>query len=394
MSSPVRVVVSGFAGLLPAGGVAWDYLQYPMALQAMGHDVLYLEDTQLWPVYQANGGADCTPNVRWLTDVMADFGLADRWAYRDAATDTWYGQGAGAVSAFVASADVLLNVSCSLPLRDEYRRIPARVLIDSDPMFTQVQHLQAEGFTAGASGAAEAVEQHTHHFSFGESIGHPGCGVPDDGVRWRPTRQPIVLDHWLRLSPTPPPGAHFTTVMNWSAARTLRWNGDSWGQKDREFAKVLALPARVPRAFFTLAVGQTSGDTFPRDELVANGWHVADPAQCVQTPAAYQRFIANSLAEFSVAKETYVKAATGWFSCRSACYLAAGRPVIAQDTGWTTHLPHGEGLLAFSTIDEATAAIESVRTDPVTHSRRARELAIEHFDGAQVLGTILASVGI
>jgi hypothetical protein len=391
---PLRIVVTGYAGLLPAGGVAWDYLQYPLGFRAMGHDAWYIEDTQLWPVYQQDGGVSAAANIAWLSEVAPQFGLADRWAYRDEMTGSWHGATASTVHDVLRTADLLVNVSCATPLRAEYAQIPVRVLIDTDPMFTQWQHLQSSGFTLGARGLADAVAGHTHHFSFGESIGQPGCRVPDDGVAWQPTRQPIVMQRWSALPPVDPSQALLTTVLNWSATAPFEFDGDTWGQKDRELQRFLTLATRVPQATFRLAVGQTGGTTLPRETLSTAGFSLSDAASTVATPAAYQAFIAQSTAEWSIAKETYVKAHTGWFSCRSACYLAAGRPIIAQDTGWSAHIPAGAGAFAFRSVDEAIIAIDAVLGNPVAHGLQARELAHAYFDSTVVLSRLLHAVGL
>ena len=393
--SRLRIVVGGFAGLLPAGGVTWDYLQYPLGFLLMGHDVYYVEDTRLWPNYQvsADGLPDCSTNVAYLDRVSRQFGLGERWSYRDEVTGSWFGLSQTRVSEILRTADVFINVSAATTLSDDYLRIPARVMIDSDPMFTQIQFLNAEGFTPEALGMWTAVRTHTHHFTFGEAIGRSGCRIPSTGVRWHPTRQPICLDQW---TPSPPPEseAGFTTVMNWSAARRLEWGGESWGQKDIEFEKIVRLPTRFRSRSLSVAMGQTGGHDFPIERLTGNGWQIIDPAHHVATPDSYRHFIECSLGEFSVAKETYVKAKTGWFSCRSACYLATGRPVVTQDTGWSALLPSDEGLIAFTDLDGAVDALERVSGNPQRHGRRAREIAEEFFDSRRVLGRLLQTIGV
>ncbi len=390
----LRIVVGGYLGLMPAGGVAWDYVQYPAGLAALGHDVWYIEDTRLWPVFQhADDVADCAQNVAHLRAVMDAFGLRGRWAYRDEVSGHWFGRSGVEVDEFCRTADVLINVSCATAPHERYAGIPVRALIDSDPMFTQVQLERSEGFTAGSGGMGDLVAAHTHHFTFGEHVGQAGCRMPLGDVRWIPTRQPVCLDRWP-VTPVPPGAdARFTTVMNWTAARPLEWQGESWGQKDVEMRHIAALPARVAGVPLSIAVGQTTGSPFPREEFEALGWHVLDPAVVAPDWITYQQFLMRSLGELSVAKETYVKAMTGWFSCRSACYLAAGRPVITQDTGWTQHLPSGDGLLAFDDVDSAADAVHRVMRDPMAHGRAARRVAEACFDARQVLSALLRDVG-
>ena len=392
--SRLRIVVGGFLGLMPAGGVAWDYAQYPAGLAALGHDVWYVEDTRLWPVYQhADGAADCTPNVAHLGAVMSAFGLGDRWAYRDEASGQWFGRSGAEVNEFCRTADILINVSCATAAHERYAGIPVRALIDSDPMFTQVQLERAIGFTPGFGGMRALVAAHTHHFTFGEHIGHAGCRIPLGDVRWIPTRQPVCLDRWPATPVPRGADARFTTVMNWTVARPLEWQGESWGQKDVEMRRIAALPRKVGGVPLAVAVGQTTGSPFPRAEFEALGWQVLDPAVVAPDWRTYQQFLTQSRGELSVAKETYVKAMTGWFSCRSACYLAAGRPVIAQDTGWTRYLPSGDGLLAFTDIESAADAVQRVMRDPMAHGRAARRVAEEYFDARQVLSALLRDSG-
>jgi hypothetical protein len=265
------------------------------------------------------------------------------------------------------------------------------MLIDTDPMFTQVQYETAEGFTPGNSGMRELVHGHTHHFTFGENFGGAGCRMPHCGMSWRPTRQPLMLDRWSVTDP--PIGAAYTTLMNWTAARPMRYAGEVWGQKDVEFLKVINLPRQLPQMQFAAVVGQTTGAPFPTDVARQSGWDVLDPNRHAGDWGSYREFLRRSAGEFSVAKETYVKAHTGWFSCRSACYLAAGRPVVTQDTGWSKFYPTGEGLFAFTDAAGAADALHSVAADPARHGRAAREIAEEFFDARRVLGRLLQEVG-
>ncbi len=395
----LRIVVGGYLGLLPAAGVTWDYVQYPAGFAALGHDVFYVEDTRLWPVYQPEGSdwGDCSAAVSHLSSVMEAFGLAGRWAYRDEASGRCFGLSEIQLREVCRSADLFVNVSCSTCLRDEYRAIPVRALVDTDPMFTQVQVVSRQMFTPGSPGLRELVEGHTHCFTFGESVGRPECLMPDCGIAWRPTRQPVLLDLWPAAAPVRDrAGSAYTTVMNWTAGKALEHAGTTWGQKDVEFRRLFGLPSSVPGIPLAVAVGQTggAGEPFPAEEARAAGWRVLDPEACAPDCDGYRAFIAGSLGELSVAKETYVKARTGWFSCRSACYLASGRPVVTQDTGWTAHLPAGRGLLAFDTLEEAADALRRVEGDPAAHARAARALAEEHFDSRRVLTQMLRETGV
>ena len=385
-----RIVVTGFVGLFPFGGVIWDYVQYVAGFAKLGCDVAYLEDTGAWPVYQNE--ADASYNVAHVAAALEHFGFADRWAYRDAITGECFGMPETALKAFCRSADIFLNLSCSATLREEYASIPVRALVDTDPMFTQIQYLSDISLDGGPTGMRELIENHTHHFSFGERIGNDGCRIPTLGLQWRPTRQPVVLDYWP-ASESPNGASCYSTVMNWRVVDDVSFEGERWGQKDVEFMRFLELPRRVPKIPLGVAVSLTPESQFPADAARDAGWRVLDPSVCAHDARSYRDFIAGSRGEFSVAKQTYVKAKTGWFSCRSGCYLAAGRPVVTQDTAWSKQLPAGRGLLAFDDEESAIAALERVESDPRGHSRAAREIANDFFDSDVVLSEMLNHMG-
>ncbi|MFM7171202.1 MAG: glycosyltransferase [Cyanobium sp.] len=384
----MRIVVAGFLGLFPAGGATWDYLQYPLGLLELGHDVYYLEDTELWPIFQNDVGITATLNH--LRTVMAWAGMDGRWAYRDEASGQWYGLPPEQVAEIWRTADLFINVSCANVLREETLQVSKRVLIDSDPMFTQVQILQDRGILKDQGGVRQVVDGHTHHFSFGELIGTPPCRIPPTGHHWRTTRQPICLNRWPVSSP-PADGA-FTTVMNWSAARELSYGGETWGQKNREFEAILPLPRQVAPIRLAVALARSQSVPFPEEQAREGAWRLLDPEECAGNWLNYRNFLGTSLGEFSVAKHTYVKARTGWFSCRSACYLASGRPVVTQDTGWSELLPHGEGLFAFSRPEEAAEALREISAEPERHGLAARRIAEAYFDSKQVLQNLLDEV--
>ncbi len=380
MTCRLRIVVTGLVAQYPLGGVTWDYLQYVDGLTRLGHDVYYLEDTGQWP-YDPEAGATssggCGFNVRYLAEAMEAFGVPDQWAYRFAGGAEWYGLSASRRTEVLRTADLLLNVSGSLwrlPL--ELRRARLAYL-DTDPAFTQVK------LARGQAEFRRLVDAHHVHFTFGESLGPP---VPDTGHRWRPTRQPIVLARW---EPTGEPRPAYTTVMNWTSYKPVRHEGRSYGQKDIEFRRFLDLPRRVAPVPLEVALAEGKTARAPRDLLAHHGWHVVDPCLCCADHGSYRTYLQSSRAEWSIAKSGYVSGETGWFSCRSGCYLAAGRPVVLQDTGFSNVLPTGEGVLAFRTVEEAVDAIRRVEGDYPRHARAARRFAHDHFDSARVLGRLL-----
>ncbi len=383
MRSRLRVIVTGLIAQYPLGGVTWDYLHYVLGFARLGHDVYYLEDTGQWPYNPVAGGLglDCAYNVDYLAKVMSRFGLDDRWAYHFAdkarQTSEWFGLSDLDRAAVVESADLLIDLSCALEQCERYRRVSRLVLIDTDPVFTQIK------LARGQRDFAAQVDAHDVHFSFGECLSDR---IPQTGHRWRATRQPIVLSEWR---PAATPRRVFTTVMNWTSYRPVAYGGRSYGQKDVEFMRFLELPGLVAPTVLEVAVGPGKTRRTPRDLLTHKGWRVVDPARVCPDVDSYRDYIQSSLAEWSVAKNGYVVGRPGWFSCRSACYLAAAKPVIVQDTGLGTILPVGQGILTFDTLKEAAEAIREVESDYDRHARAAREIAETCFDSGKVLSRLL-----
>ena len=381
MSAGLRIVVSGLIAQYPLGGVAWDYLQYIVGLARLGHDVYYLEDTGQWPYNPVEGGlsSSCTFNVEYLNVLMARYGLADRWAYRFPKGSRWFGVSDVRRAEVLRSADLLVNVSGTLERPGEYRCVRRLAYIDSDPVFTQIK------LARGQADFRQLVDLHDVHFSFGERFSE---AVPDTGHRWHPTRQPIVLSEW----PVSPPSREvFTTVMNWTSYNPVLYNGQSYGQKDVEFMRFLELPSRVTPTVLEIAVNEGKVRRTPRALLARKGWRVVDPQTVCPDLESYRRYIESSKAEWSVAKNGYVVGQAGWFSGRSACYLAAGRPVVVQDSGFAGLLPVGEGLLSFTTMDEAVAAIRKVQASYARHAKAARAIAESCFDSDKILTRLIES---
>jgi hypothetical protein len=383
MSRPtdrLRIVVLGYIVRGPIGGMAWHHLQYVLGLKALGHDVLFIEDSGDYPsCYDPSRHVvDGNPNygLAFATEAFGRLGLGESWAYYDAHTGAWHGAAADRVASFCETADLILNVSGVNPLRPWTAPIERRVFLDTDPLFTQIRHL-----TDAAK--RSLAKDHNQHFTFGESLGIPRATVPPDGFDWKPTRQPIVLDAW-KASPGTADG-RFTTVMQWDSYSPVEYGGMKFGMKSNSFKQFVALPRRVSETF-EIALG---GHEAPREELRAQGWWITDSLEVTRDPWTYQRYIAESKAEFSVAKHGYAASYCGWFSERSACYLATGRPVVMQETGFSRHLPVGRGLLTFSDIESAAAAVEEVSARYDAHCRAAREICEAYFDSRVVLTSLL-----
>jgi hypothetical protein len=403
-ASQLRVIVTGLIAQHPTlGGVAWDYLQYAVGLARLGHDVYYFEDSGEG-LYSLDGGPsgddwvlrDPTPNLVHLAAVMSRYGLGEKWAYFFPLRSRWYGLSHRRRREVIDSADLLINVSGTLRRPENYRRIPRLAYIDSDPVFTQIKLALKRGFKK----FQRRFQVHDIFFTFGDRIPATNTARP-----WLPTRQPILLSEWNAGAPR---REAFTTVMSWTSYKPLRFQRARYGQKDIEFKRFLDLPSHLPHVQLEVALGgghhpgwQSHGslpvvveellkiepDLTPSRLLPRMGWHMVDPVAACGTLDSYRHYIESSKAEWSVAKNGYVAGTSGWFSCRSACYLAAGRPVVVQDTG--SSLPTGEGVVTFSNVSEAAEAVRQVESNYRRHAKAARDIGAEYFDSSKVLGLLL-----
>jgi len=373
----LSVIVSGMIAADPhQGGATWAVLQYVLGLRRLGHDVHLIE-----PIKSSAPTLAETVNAAYFRRVAADFGLkAHATLLQDLARET-VGLTYAELARIVARADVLINISGMLTDPELTGSIPTRVYLDLDPAFIQLWHTQ---------GVDMRFAGHTHFVTVGQLIGRPECAVPTCGLNWIPTNQPIVLDDW----PLAGPIVHdaFTTVGNWRGYGSVEHAGVFYGQKAHSLRKLIALPRRVPEQFL-LALAIHPEETKDLAALAENGWRLVDPAAVAGTPAEYQRFIQGSRAEFGVAKAGYVASRCGWFSDRSVGYLASGRPVLAQDTGFGSFLPTGEGLFSFETEDDVLAAAEELRRDYARHAKAARSIAEEFFHSDKVLTRLLTEIG-
>jgi hypothetical protein len=383
MSSP-RIVVMGMLGANPFAGIAWQVLHYLEGLRRLGCEVVYIEDTQAWP-YDPERNAivsDAGYAASYLQRVIGRL-TGVRWAYVPPAGEP-LGLSQLELKRELDGADALLNLSGATVLRELHLRVPVRVYLETDPVLPQIEIDQGRQFTI------ELLAAHTHHFSFGEKLGDEDCPVPVGRFRYRPTRQPVILDWW---SPEPGPGEHFTTVTNWrQTAKDVTWRGERWfWSKDREFERFVDLPDRSGRR---LALALACDDEAVLVRMRAHGWELHDAVALTRSIDDYRSFLAGSRAEFTVAKDQNVRLRSGWFSDRSACYLAYGRPVITQDTGFGDVLPTGEGLFAFTTMQDILAAMDEIDSDYDRHRRAARTIAEEHFAAERVLGALLEQCGL
>jgi hypothetical protein len=406
MHQGVSLIVLGMMGRMPVAGVVWQVLHYLEGFRRLGFDVYYVEDTEAWPYNPVLNTVTEDPGyaIKLIGEVMAAHGFADRWAYVDGAHGGTFGLSAAQVRRLFERAGLLVNVTASTVLRAEHLRVPIRVYLETDPVLPQIE------IASGRKSTIELLGAHTHHFSYGENLGAPDCLVPVERFRYFPTRQPIVLEWWR---PPDDRGGNcaqlpdcFTTIASWrQTGKDLEWNGEhyTWS-KHHEFLKFIDLPKRAGQPLtLALAVASrgTAEETAAAEEdaqairlLTCRGWRVVDAMTFSANIWRYRDYILSSRGEFTVAKDQNVRLRSGWFSDRSATYLAAGRPVITQDTGFGKFLPTGEGLFSFTTMDEILTALEAINSDYLKHSRAARAIAEDYLKAETVLGKFIHDTGL
>lgn len=384
MSGP-RVVVLGIAGQYPLAGVTWQAIHYLVGLRALGCDVHYVEDSGAPPYDPASGGigVSADANLAFLADVMARYGFADRWAYWDALTDRWHGRDHAAVRTLYAEADAIFNLCGATKLRDEHRQGAKICYVETDPMYEQMR------VADGVEDSIDFLGSHDVLFTYGELLGTASCRVPAERFTWIPTRPPVVPDLWHPSGE----GRAFASIATWeNKGKNVAFRGETYyWSKHVNFLAMIDVP-RASGEPFELAMDP--GDDAVRARLASHGWSLVDPRPISADVDAYRDYVERARGEFTVAKDIYVRPRSGWFSDRSVCFLAAGKPVVTQETGFSEIVPTGEGLLAFSTLDEAVAAVRAVAADWPRHARAARAIAEEYFAADKVIGAMLDAAGL
>ena len=387
MKRSLRIVVAGYAVGFPLGGQLWMMLHFLSGLRRLGHEVLFLEDTSDWAYpFDAELGhqtADSTRGRAAVDALFARHGLAGRWAYVSRIEDRLYGPDRASLDRYLAKADFFLNISGVLPLREEYLQAPVKAVIDTDPVFTQVR-------VATDAWTRDYYKAHDVCFTYGCNLPKGDTGVPLSDIAWKPLLPPVVLDLWPRGEG---PGAGYTTIGTWEAKdRDVEVAGKklSW-RKNVKYEAILDLPGRLPGVPLGMAM---SGMKDNAGRFAAAGWDVRDALVLSRDPDAYREYIRTSRAEFTIAKDQNVVLKSGWFSDRTATYLAAGRPAVIEDTGFGRYLPVGEGLFPFADAAGAVEAIGRVEADPLRAGQAARALAEEFFDSDKVLTGLLRECGL
>ncbi len=386
-----KIIFAGYLVRYPLGGYAWQMAHYLLGFRALGHDVWFYEDTgELNCDFAYNPLTnEFAPSYEYGISATANFfnkiGFEDRWVFVDVDRGLNYGPGANRIQALLRESDLLVSFGPVNRIPVELFRGRSSIFIDSDPIYLQLK------LTKGDRNLRAILDAHKVHFTFGENIGKAGSTLPTAGYTWHPTRQPVAMDIWENAESA---GRAYTTVGTWdSKGRDLDYQGETFKWRKRtEWCRFLDLPNRTAKTFeLAMDVDRVPGDL---ELLTAQGWHVIDPIQISVDPWRYRDYLRGSRGEFTVAKDMNVRLRSGWFSDRAACYLAAGRPAVEQDTGFGEALPLGPGLYAFCTIDDAANAIREIEGDYQRASAYASEIAREHFAAERVIGELVAAAGL
>lgn len=387
MAKKKTILVLHFSGRMPIAGVGWEGMNWVLGLTRLGHDVWYFEDNGVNPYSFAQNSVvwDSTENIGFVKKMMETYGLGDRWAYWDPVTDySWHGVSKERARRLYREADALINLCGATQLREEHMDCPVRILVDTDPIYEQIKLAKAD------PASIAYVDAHTHLFTIGENLGAADCPVPLNRT-WHKVRPPINLDVWRADFESSPP--NLSSLATWAhSSKNIEFEGESYQwSKHMNFLRFLDLPRRTTQPLDLALIA-------PNEEVAkqvrGNGWNLLNPVPLSNRLDVYQRFLYASRGELSVAKDIYVRPRSGWFSDRSVCYLAAGRPVIAQDTAFPKYIPTGEGLFAFSNHEEALDAIERINKDYRRHQKSARAIAEDYFEAKGQMQRVLDAVGL
>jgi hypothetical protein len=386
-----RIVVMGFMGSMPIAGVIWQHIHYVVGLQRLGCDVYYIEDSARLPynpqTFEVNNEFDYAAQV--LDRLAQEFGFRNRWGFcaRYLPRTPTAGLPLKKIRQLYRDADAILNICGAQELNDDLLVSDRILYIESDPGVEQIK------IDKRVRSTVDYLRRHRALFTFGENIGTKSFPVPMHGFKWLPTRQPVVTDLW-KTERGLPRAAAFTSVANWSTSglKDITWRGRKYlWSKSREFLRFISAPKKSGEPF---ELATNIEDVKTQKRFVRNGWRLRCPLQMSVDYWRYRDYIHRSKGEFTVAKDQYVRLNTGWFSDRSACYLAAGRPVITQETGFTKTYGGKVGLLSFQSLDDIVDAVKMINANYAKHSRVARALAREFFEAEKVLESVLDRAGI
>lgn len=388
MAPKGKIIVFGILFWYPLAGVTYQFLHYLLGLQRLGYDPYYIEDSGRW-IYDPrlnDLSPDASGNIASVLPVLEAHGFKDRWCFRGKYPEgRCYGMSEAQLEQLYREADAFLNITGAQEIREEHLACRRRIYVESDPFASQAK------VAMGDAGTIAHLAAHDTHFTFGENLGAADCTVPLERFRWLPTRQPVALDLWEPLPPAP--DASFNTITTWhNKGKNLEFRGDTfYWTKDREFEKFLDLPRQRPGTSFELAANVPDD---VRQRLLDHAWRQTGSLEISRDLHRYRDYIRGSRGEFTVARDQYVRPKTGWFSDRSCCYLAAGRPVITQETGFSKFYPSGKGLYGFTTMADILAAVDAIASDYPANCRAARDIAHAHFETSKVVGSLMERAGL
>jgi len=382
------VVVLGLLGQFPLAGIAWQLIHHLAGLQQLGFEVYYVEDTGTAP-YDPRVKSlvhDCTYSLHFIADTLRRLGMEDAWAYHDGLSAQWYGLSENRVREIFAQALCAINLcGASHPATLTFHPAGKLLYLETDPVLSQVRLAQ------GDTTVLQCLAGHDAHITYGENLGETDCPIPLSHFDWKKTRPPVAMDLWpFRFDQACP---RFTTIATWhNRGKDLCFCGETYHwSKHLNFLTLVDLPQWTSQE---LELAVEIDDPAALEAFQRNGWGLTNPLVVSQDMDVYWKYICSSRGEFTVSKDVVVRTKSGWFSDRSVCYLAAGKPVVTQETGFSKFIPTGCGLFAFLTVDEALAALDAINHDYFAHARAAREIAQEYFDAAKVLAKMLRDVGI
>jgi GT2 family glycosyltransferase len=388
IAQPKKIVLLGFLSHFPVAGVAWQTIHYLVGFQRLGYDVYYVEAHGCTPskLMQAEQDDGALRAAGYIKEIMYRFGLDGRWAYDAVYESRCFGMTETQLLDLYRSAAVIINLHGSHLPKPEWSAGNRLVYLGTDPVDIEIDLAEQK------QEAIDYLAPHAAFFTYGENLGRPDCRVPvPEQFRFHPTRQPVVMDFWA--SDGAGDAATFTTIGNWRQPwREVRFKGELYRwSKHFEFLKFIDLPTRTPQPF---ELALSSCDEADHKLLRSKGWRVRQAMEFSSDPDAYRSYICGSRGEFTVAKDQNVRLRSGWFSDRAVTYLAAGRPVITQETGFSNILPTGEGLFAFSTMEEILCAVDAINADYERHRRAARNIAREYLSHEVVLTRMLRDLGL
>lgn len=364
-----------------SAGNTWAFLNWAIGLREAGCDVWLVEHLDRKSLKHPPAGVEGgSLNEALWRRIVTEFGFAGRATlFLDDDSDN-----AEAFTRWAADADALINLSGQFKLHHRVAQVPRRAYVDLDPAFTQLW--------AGLLDVDMNFAGHTDFFTVGTRLA--AAELPATGRTWQPTLTPVSLAHWTSVERAPlpvDPTGFWTTVTHWHGYKTMPWQGRIYGDKRESLVGVRELPRPGVRL---LVATDMQPDWTDYQEFSAAGWNFIDAAKITADARVYRQFLAASTGEFSVAKQGYTMSRCGWFSDRSACYLALGRPVVLEETGWSEVLPSGDGLRAWTTVDEAAASLQEIERDLPRHRAAARCIAEEFLDARKVTTAFLARLDI